>query len=190
MNLQFNRGVRALFLIAFGSYASIALAQDDVAQTADTPEKEIFVDVEAPVLEPLDVHARTSLTVVEQLRHNHFVKKPLDDGISSQVFDNYLESLDGGRSYFLATDVAEFEAYRYELDDALKRGNLDAAFTMFNRRQERAIASLNFLIHEIEGGIENIDFTVDEDIEIDRENSPWPATQAEQDALWLSLIHI
>ena len=184
MNLQFNRGVRALFLIAFGSYASIALAQDDVAQTADTPEKEIFVDVEAPVLEPLDVHARTSLTVVEQLRHNHFVKKPLDDGISSQVFDNYLESLDGGRSYFLATDVAEFEAYRYELDDALKRGNLDAAFTMFNRRQERAIASLNFLIHEIEGGIENIDFTVDEDIEIDRENSPWPATQAEQDALW------
>ncbi|MCR9260624.1 MAG: carboxy terminal-processing peptidase [Pseudomonadaceae bacterium] len=184
MNLQFNRGVRALLIVAFGSYTSLALAQGDLAQASDTPEKEIFVDVKAPVLEPLDVHARTSLTVVEQLRHNHFVKKPLDDGISSQVFDNYLESLDGGRSYFLASDVAEFEAYRYELDDALKRGNLDAAFTMFNRYQERVVDRLNFLIHEIEGGIENIDFTVDEDIEIDRENSPWPATQAEQDALW------
>jgi carboxyl-terminal processing protease len=184
MNLQFNRGVRALFLVAFGSYASIALAQGNAAQTADTPEKEVFVDVKAPILEPLDVHARTSLTVVEQLRHNHFVKKPLDDGISSQVFDNYLESLDGGRSYFLASDVAEFEAYRYELDDALKRGNLDAAFTMFNRYQERVVDRLNFLIHEIEGGIENIDFSVDEEIEIDRENSPWPKTQAEQDALW------
>lgn len=184
MNLQFNRGVRAFLIVAFGSYTSLALAQGDLAQASDTPEKEIFVDVKAPVLEPLDVHARTSLTVVEQLRHNHFVKKPLDDGISSQVFDNYLESLDGGRSYFLASDVAEFEAYRYELDDALKRGNLDAAFTMFNRYQERVVDRLNFLIHEIEGGIENIDFTVDEDIEIDRENSPWPATQAEQDALW------
>ncbi|MEE4283501.1 MAG: carboxy terminal-processing peptidase [Pseudomonadales bacterium] len=184
MNLQFNRGVRALLIFTFGSCASIALAQGEVAETAKSAEKEIFVDVKAPVLEPLDVHARTSLTVVEQLRHNHFVKKPLDDGISSHVFDNYLETLDGGRSYFLATDIAEFEAYRYELDDALKRGNLDAAFTMFNRYQERVVDRLNFLIHEIEGGIENIDFTVDEDIEIDRENSPWPANQAEHDALW------
>ncbi|CAE7903191.1 prc [Symbiodinium necroappetens] len=184
MNLQFNRGVRALLIFIFGSFASIALAQGEIAETAKSAEKEIFVDVKAPVLEPLDVHARTSLTVVEQLRHNHFVKKPLDDGISSHVFDNYLETLDGGRSYFLATDIAEFEAYRYELDDALKRGNLDAAFTMFNRYQERVVDRLNFLIHEIEGGIENIDFTVDEDIEIDRENSPWPANQAEHDALW------
>lgn len=188
MNWQFYRSVRTLLLITIGSYTSIAVAQGDLAVPASEEqgkaEKEVFVDVEAPVLKPLDVHARTSLTVVEQLRHNHFVKKPLDDGISSHVFDNYLETLDGGRAYFLASDIAGFEAYRYELDDALKRGNLEAAFTMFNRYQERVVNRLNFLIHEIEAGVENIDFTIDEDIEIDRETSPWPINQTEQDQLW------
>ena len=72
-------------------------------------------------LEPLDVHPRTSLTIVEQLRHNHYLKKPLDDEISSRIFDKYMEMLDGGKSYFLASDIAELEKYRFHLDDALKR---------------------------------------------------------------------
>lgn len=192
MNRPTLRNRKTCALLAVGLLSCTVIAHGVVGDVAepdapamDAPTSTAPAEpVVAPMLEPLDVHPRTSLTVVEQLRHNHFVKKTLDDGISSEVFDKYLETLDGGRAYFLAADIEAFEQYRYQLDDALKRGNLEPAFTIFNRYQEHVVERLQYLIAEIDKGLQDIDFTVDEDIEIDRENSPWPATQAEQDELW------
>lgn len=184
MNSQ-DRKFRALGLTLTACVAVTAFAQSDIAQdvvAAAVPLE--IVEIEAPVLSPLEVHPRTSLTVVEQLRYNHYVKKPLDDGISSDVFDKYLDTLDGGRAYFVAADIVEFEQYRYTLDDALKRANLDPAFTMYNRYQTRVVERLQFLLTQLNQGIANTDFSADESIEIDRENSAWPRTQAEQDDLW------
>ncbi len=182
MQWQIHRNIKAYGLLVAGLVSFTVVAQSDPGQSA--PAAAADMPSSAPVLAPLDVHPRTSLTVVEQLRHNHFVKKPLDDGISSDVFDNYLDTLDGGRAYFLASDIEAFEKYRYQLDDALKRGDLEPAFEIFNRYQARVVERLNYLLTEIDKGIADIDFTIDEDIEIDRENSPWPANQAEQDDLW------
>ena len=135
-------------------------------------------------LDPLDVHPRTSLTVVEQLRSNHYLPKGLNDEASSATFDKYLESLDGGRSYLLASDVTEFENYRYKLDDALKRGKLEPAFDMFNRYQNRVVNRLEYMLQQLEGGIQDMSFEVDERLEIDRENSAWPANEAALNDLW------
>ncbi len=181
MNSQ-DRKFRALGLTLTACVAVTAFAQSDIAQ--DVVAAAVPLEIEAPVLSPLEVHPRTSLTVVEQLRYNHYVKKPLDDGISSDVFDKYLDTLDGGRAYFVAADIVEFEQYRYTLDDALKRANLDPAFTMYNRYQTRVVERLQFLLTQLNQGIANTDFSADESIEIDRENSAWPRTQAEQDDLW------
>jgi len=135
-------------------------------------------------LDPLDVHPRTSLTVVEQLRTSHYLPKGLNDEASSATFEKYLESLDGGRSYLLASDVQEFEQYRYKLDDALKRGQLKPAFDMFNRYQNRVVNRLEYVLADLEDGIEDIKFDVDERLEIDRENSAWPTTVNELNDLW------
>lgn len=175
MNLQITRK-SLVWLLATG-----LLAYPAVAEEVDAVEQ---VKVEPQILEPLEVHPRTSLTVVEQLRHNHYVKKPLDDAISSDVFDNYLDALDPGRAYFMAADVAEFEQYRYALDDALKRAQLEPAFEIFNRYQARIIDRLQYLVDQAENGIAEFDFTADEEIEIDRENSPWPADEAQLNDLW------
>lgn len=140
--------------------------------------------VEPEVLEPLDIHPNTSLTIVEQLRSNHYIKKPLDDGLSSDIFENYLEMLDRGRSYFVAADIEEFEQYRYDIDDLLKRGDLGPAFEIYNRYQARVVDRLNFLLDSIEQGLTDIDFTVDETIELDRDNATWPKTDVEYDDLW------
>ncbi|MEQ8692825.1 MAG: carboxy terminal-processing peptidase [Pseudomonadales bacterium] len=200
MNLQY-RHFRTVCLTLFGCACITAVAQADLEKKAVAPAAEVnpapVVEPAAvsgikpltepavvPTLAPLDVHPRTSLTVVEQLRYNHYVKKPLDDGISSTVFDKYLDSLDGGRAYFLASDVAEFEKYRYTLDDALKRADLLPAYDIFNRYQNRAVDRLQFLMKVIEGGLENMSFETDEQIQIDREDAAWPADQAEQDDLW------
>src|SRR6478736_6230247 len=63
-------------------------------------------------LHPLDVHPRTSLSIVEQLRHNHYLQKPLDDAASSELFDKYIDLLDSGHAYFLASDIQALEKYR------------------------------------------------------------------------------
>ena len=98
-----------------------------------------------PILSPLAAHPRTAQIVVEQLRRNHYVDLPVNDALSSQMFDNYVEALDPGRYYFLASDIAEFETYRYELDNALRRGDLLPAYRMFNRLQQRLIERTNYV---------------------------------------------
>ncbi len=135
-------------------------------------------------LHPLDVHPRTSLSIVEQLRHNHYLQKPLDDAASSDLFDKYLDLLDTGHAYLLASDVQALEKYRFTLDDALKRGDLDPAFDIFNRYQTRLEERLEFLINELNKGVKTMNFTTNETIEIEREDAPWASTAAELDDLW------
>lgn len=136
------------------------------------------------ILSPLDVHPRTALGIVDQLRNNHYLKKPLDDQLSSDIFEKYLTLLDGARVYFLQSDVQALEKHRYLLDDALIRGNLEPAFEIFNLYQQRLNERLAFLIEELEGGLVEVDFEREESIEIDRENASWPADVAELDEIW------
>jgi carboxyl-terminal processing protease len=150
--------------------------------TAPTPMDAAREDIVA--LSPLDVHPRTALGIVDQLRHNHYIKKPLDDQLSSEIFEKYLALLDGAKVYFTEADVQELEKYRYLIDDALVRGNLEPAFDIFNRYQVRLNERLNFLLGELGAGITEMDFEVDESIEIDRENASWPADEEELDAIW------
>ena len=63
----------------------------------------------------------------------HYRKKPLDDELSNQIFDNYLKSLDQNHSFFIQSDIDEFEKYRERLDNALQRPDLSPAFEIFKR---------------------------------------------------------
>ena len=175
-------------LVAISVWPLAACAADvtagDVADSVPAPQVALVTIPELTSLSPLDVHPRTSLTIVEQLRHNHYLKKPLDDQISSQIFENYLNMLDGAKMYFLAEDVQALEKHRYHLDDALIRGNLDPAFEIFNIYQARLRNRLEFLLAELDKGLTSIDFDLADSVEIDRENSPWPADEAAMDDLW------
>lgn len=138
-----------------------------------------------PTLEPLDVHPRTLLTIVEQLRHNHYLDKKLDDNMSSQIFDNYLNMLDDSHVYFTAADVDELsKKYRYKLDDALVRGDLAPAFDIFNLYEKRLTERLEYLLRHLQSGLGDLDFTKEESIDVDREDAPWPADQAAMNDLW------
>ena len=181
-------GLLLLITSALLLCTTAAIAEDSGRHTAALDASSIaHSPVATPsfiALEPLDVHPRTSLTIVEQLRHAHYLEKPLDDQRSSQIFEKYLEMLDGSRAYFTAQDVAGLEKYRYKLDDALIRGNLEPAFEIFNLYQQRLTERLEYLLLELEAGLETLDFEADEAIEIDRENAPWPADEKALDDLW------
>jgi carboxyl-terminal processing protease len=167
--------------VIIGVAASWAVAAPNPATTETTAPTTFPVP---EVLHPLDVHPRTSLSIVEQLRHNHYLQKPLDDATSSALFDKYIDLLDSGHAYFLASDIQALEKYRYTLDDALKRGDLDPAFEIFNRYQLRLEERLEYLINELNRGLADMNFNSNDMIEIERKDAPWPATVAELDDLW------
>ncbi len=135
-------------------------------------------------ISPLPEQSRTDKDVFKYLKRDHYRKLAIDDGLSSKIFDNYLSDLDPFRTFFLASDIKEFEPWRAKLDDALKSGELKPAFTIYNRYQLRFIERLVFFIDVLEGGIGTIDFSLDESIEVDRKEAPWPANRGELEHLW------
>ena len=126
-------------------------------------------------------HRRVMRLVSEVVERQHYRQAALDDDMSSQIYERYLEALDGSRSYLLATDIAEFEPLRYELDDAIARADAEPAFEIFTRYQQRNREVLRHAISLLD--IEP-DFTLDESFEFDRTDEGWPATDAELRELW------
>ena len=158
--------------------AALCLAGGFVA--ADSPSLEA-----ADLLAPLPAHARTSVGIVDRLRNLHLEKsKPLDDEASEEIFDAYLRLLDSKRVFFLAEDVAEFDQYRHALDDALREGELEAPFAIYNVFRERALQRVAFETALLEDGLERFDFSRDEAVALDRSEAPWAASHDELEALW------
>jgi carboxyl-terminal processing protease len=132
-------------------------------------------------LVPSERHRRVMRLVSEVVERQHYRQTALDDAMSSQIFERYLEALDGSRSYLLASDITEFERFRYQLDDAIERADAAPAFEIFTRYQER---NREVLRHAIAILSIEPDFTLDESFRFDRTDQSWPASQTELQELW------
>lgn len=134
-------------------------------------------------LSPTTTQEITTIEILEKLRVMHFSSIPIDDELSSKLFDGYLKALDPNRAYLSQQDIAEFSEYRFKFDNMLKRGDLDAAFKIFNRYQQRYIARVEKNI-ELLSNPDNFNFTSEEELIIDRSELPWLETTKEFDDLW------
>lgn len=161
-----------------GLYAAQGLA------TGDTPPA---TTVAAGALAPQSVHGDTLEAILERLA-DHYRDIDVDDELSSRMLDQYLGDLDPNRLYFLANDINEFNRYRAELDDHLKRGELVAGYEIFNRYQSRARERLEFALGLIERGIDKLNLDDDESLVIDRSKRPWAANIEEMNDLWRKRI--
>ncbi len=122
--------------------------------------------------------ARRVGSILEEAHYRHVL---IDDHMSSQIFDRYIESLDGQHSYFLASDLKEFEQWRYRFDDMIHTGDVEPGFAIFARYQqrnrERVAAALKMLDSEP-------DWTLNESMEFDRKDAPYATTTAQLDEVW------
>jgi carboxyl-terminal processing protease len=133
------------------------------------------------VLAPTEQENYVARRVADIISHEHYRRAPLDDHLSSLILDRYLDAIDGARSYFFASDIAEFEKYRYALDDAIKTGDVEPAFVIFRRYQQRSRERMAYAIELLN---KKPDFDIDESFNFDREKEPWPANAAEMNELW------
>jgi carboxyl-terminal processing protease len=171
---------RSMF-VKTSTFISLSLfAAFPVSATIPTAE----IDAPFQAQEFTQKQVTTSKQSLHQLLGRHYEKQRLNDDLSSKIYDLYLESMDGSRSYFLASDIEEFEQYRFKLDDGLIKGNLNAPFIMYNRLQQRVTERLSFLLKQLSEKAAKYDFAKNENLSLDRENSAWSKSTQELNDLW------
>ncbi len=115
------------------------------------------------------------------LEEAHYSKLKIDDSLSPRVMDKFIDGLDGQRSYFLASDIAEFEAHRLRFDDMIRTGDIEPAYLIFARYQQRNRERVQHALTLLD---REPDFSLSESFEFDRESAPWAKDSAELDELW------
>ncbi len=137
-------------------------------------------------LEAKPYYGKEARIIVYLLNNNHYSKIKFNDSLSSVILDEYIQTLDNNRTYFLASDLQQFEKYRYKLDDLTEAEDVSPAYVIYSvfaqRFRERNDYILNNLVNK------EFDFTVDEYYESDRSKEPWAKDTAELNDVWRKII--
>lgn len=120
------------------------------------------------------------------LEKMHFNQAALDDELSAQILDTYLELLDYNRLFFTAEDVAEFEAaYGRSLDEAVLSGDLTPATRIHDRYRERVEERTALARKLLE---REYAFDSDRTVKLSRREADWPVDEAAARQLWQDRI--
>ena len=160
--------------------SSTLIAQDDPDQLNTV----LDIDALYTPLESKPVHGDTAVKLLNELETKHYSSVDINDNFSSTVFDSYIDALDGSKLYFLKEDIDALSAYRYTLDNSLEDGSVEPAFEIYNVYYRRILERMIYAVDRVENHVSEMDFTIDEAIEIDREDSPYAASPSELDELW------
>jgi carboxyl-terminal processing protease len=134
-----------------------------------------------PPLQLEPKHPAISSNVTKLIEELHYSLPRLDNSLSSAILDRYLDTLDGNRMYFTASDIASFNRLRYELDDRTRTGDLQPVFDIFNLFRTRAGERVDYAIKLLQT---EPNYQVDESYRWDRSELPWPVSSTEIDEVW------
>ncbi len=104
----------------------------------------------------------------------HLSREPLDDHISTNALEIFLTALDFERTYFLASDVADFRLTQNDLDDQLKAGDVTLAYKIYNIYKTRVSNRTAYVKELLNQGF---DLTQNETYDWKRKDAPWPADE-------------
>jgi len=132
-------------------------------------------------LAPLEQQSQAALISAKVLSKYHYRRMALDDGLSSQIFDNYLKMLDGEKQFFLQSDIDHVANARIGLDDAILEQDLSIPFGIFNLYQQRIAERFVYARSLLN---KDFDFNKQESYQFSRKDAPWPKTTDELNDLW------
>ncbi|MFY8019874.1 MAG: carboxy terminal-processing peptidase [Bacteroidia bacterium] len=137
--------------------------------------------------EPESQHPVLYQLVGQILNSYHLRKLNIDDKLSSNLLDAYLENLDPGKMYFLQQDIEQFEQFRNKLDDDLMMGNVQKAFDMYNLYQKRLEERIQFTKDLLKS---DFDLSTKDSLLTNREKAKWAANFKDYDLLWKRKIKL
>ncbi|MCO6478130.1 MAG: carboxy terminal-processing peptidase [Phaeodactylibacter sp.] len=120
-------------------------------------------------------------SIISGFTQLHFRPKAIDDDFSEDVYDFYLDQIDGSRRFLTEEDVARLEPYKYELDDQINT----SSFEFFNLSQELRLASFEKTqAYYREILAQPFDYTINEYIELDGEKREFADDDGELREFW------
>ena len=119
--------------------------------------------------------------VVNLIESYNYKKVQVNDSISSLILDKYIKALDQGKNYFLASDIKEFEKYRFTLDDDFKNGDLSGPFYIYNVYAKRLNEYFTYSLAQIKN---KYDFNQNDTYVYDREKMPWAVSTTALNDTW------
>ncbi|MDO3383911.1 carboxy terminal-processing peptidase [Gilvimarinus algae] len=137
--------------------------------------------------EPLEITAeqkKTTADIVSALHEHHYRDQDINDELSQKFLDNYLKTLDPGKSYFIQADIEQFNKHRNQFDDDFQKGELKPAFDIYKLYRERFIARMDTAVALLENKEHTFDFDTEESLLVDRDKASWPADEAAAKELW------
>src|SRR5690606_37749938 len=99
-----------------------------------------------------------------------------------EMVEAYSKSFDYSKMYFTRSEIDDF-IFRFSsaLEKFLEKGNLYAAFEMYEDYKQRVQARTEWVYTRLEG---DFDFTLEDSFSPDRREVEWPTTDAEREDLW------
>jgi carboxyl-terminal processing protease len=159
----------------------VAAANIFLARSLNTKSVNVSGQDTVSVIEPASYFSNEDQLITTILLRYHYRKFKLDDSLSEVIFNRYIKSLDYNKVYFLASDIKNFDQYKDQLDNDLKDGNLNPAFTIFNTFKERFNNRLDYADTLLQHGF---DFNRIEEFELDRDSAAWATNITELDSIW------
>ena len=128
----------------------------------------------------------TAQLVATLLEEGHYARKPLTVETSRELMKLYLRMYDPYRLFFLASDIAEFNArFGPGLAQRVKYGDVTPAYFIFDRFMERLEERVGWT-HELV--LSTFTFASDETMLVDRREAAWPADETAARELWRKRI--
>jgi carboxyl-terminal processing protease len=125
---------------------------------------------------------RQIVSVVSMLiEGRHMSRHRLDDEISQRALKTFIKELDPLKLFFYQQDVDQFMTRQNQLDDQLKKGDIQFAYEVFNRFLQRVDERVNTALAMLE---QTHDFTLDEEMVRDRDTATYPKTPEEAADRW------
>ncbi len=145
----------------------------------------VAVDDRLPEL-PADAReAQLAKNIERLLSKEHVRGQVVGDAVSKDAFPKYLEELDGGKLFLLASDVRALSAYAEKMDDELRDGDLTLA-----RKGGAVLKQRRVVVAKIVADLlaKPLDFTADEKIESDPKKVQWAADDSELTDRWRKFL--
>lgn len=119
------------------------------------------------------------------LENMHFSGKEINNDLSKNAFKVYLERLDWGKQFFLASDVKQLEKYRESFDEMIISGDLtilEVSSELMNRRIGQIEKHIKTLLSK------PLDYTKKDFLETDPKKRKFPKTEKELFSHWDRLM--
>ena len=115
------------------------------------------------------------------IEKGHYDPKEMDDEFSENVFNSFIDAIDGQQRFFLKTDLNNFKRYKYEIDDQLRSSNIDFFNIVYNKSIQRIEEVRSFYPSLLE---KPFNFNLEETTSLDFKNNSFASNLNDLKQVW------